>query len=963
MADVPIVFISSTCEDLKDHRLQAEMAAKEHGFFAKMLEYFPAEGKTPSLQYCLDEVATADVVVVLVAERYGWVPKGPTNRTAKSITWLECEHAWNKKKEVLAFLVDPAYRWPPELREDYRLTAERKKPGISEEVTRNERNLAKFKQKLSRTIRKGFTDPASVRALVGAALSTWLQENRHETEPLPGTPEIYLRMLEEDTSQIRIKGLRTKRAEPYIFPIDEIYIPLTTLSNQREKGINEERRVGLEQELSHRNVVIVGDPGSGKSTFLRRAAYELCRTGRGTRPPGTPPFLAADDTRFPILIRIADLAKRLSADKSPKPDDSPDWIPYFLGKQSEEDKWGLGEAFFQKKLQDGGCLMMFDGLDEAPDSHLRERIARLFEKATRTFKKCDFLVSTRPASYSGDSVLNGFHSIKIADLEPDEIAFFFEHFARGLALSEAESKKFKDDLNLALESRFEIRDMARNPVMLTALAVLQHNDQRLPEYRVELYGSILDWLASAHEHEGLPKAERCLEIMRKLALSMQEAPGGRLVQINQRSAAELTAKEFDGTIDENQTMLERETQDAGMLSSVSTDFKFWHLSFQEYLAAREIAGLTEKQQIALVTESGRLYRPEWREVMLLLGGLLKLQGEPKIEGLFEAILGKLATNPPLKEQAKCVALLGAMMRDLSPMGYVPKTPAYERTVKTVMAIFQPGEAEQIDIKTRIEAADALGQVGDPRLAEDNWVTIPAGTFLMGAQKQNEKGPNYDPEARDDEIVHEVTLPKFRIRRFAVTVQEYATFIAEGGYSESKYWAEGFGKYKEPEDWERQQKFPNRPVVSVSWFETAAYCAWAGCRLPTEAEWERAARGPRCSRYPWGNEPPLDPTFANYEGIDHATPVGLFPKGNASWGQSGVLCDMLGNVYEWCADWYGPYEKGRQQNPRGPKAGKQKIMRGGSWIDNPEDVRVSNRGGDEPTNRSSNIGFRCAGELS
>ena len=89
-----------------------------------------------------------------------------------------------------------------------------------------------------------------------------------------------------------------------------------------------------------------------------------------------------------------------------------------------------------------------------------------------------------------------------------------------------------------------------------------------------------------------------------------------------------------------------------------------------------------------------------------------------------------------------------MMRDLSRMGYQPKTPDYERTVKTAMRIFDAQAANQIDIKTRIEAADALGQVGDPRLEEDNWVTIPAGTFRMGAQTQNKKGPNYDPEAWD-----------------------------------------------------------------------------------------------------------------------------------------------------------------------------------------------------------------------
>ena len=129
-------------------------------------------------------------------------------------------------------------------------------------------------------------------------------------------------------------------------------------------------------------------------------------------------------------------------------------------------------------------------------------------------------------------------------------------------------------------------------------------------------------------------------------------------------------------------------------------------------------------------------------------------------------------------------------------------------------------------------------------------------------------------------MHEVTLPPFRIGRFPVTVQEFDSFIKAGGYSARKYWAEGYGQFKEPEDWERQKQYPNRPVVSVSWFEAAAYCSWAGGRLPTEAEWERAARGPEGTRYPWGNEPPLDASRANYgDAIGHPSPVGLFPNGS------------------------------------------------------------------------------------
>ncbi len=131
------------------------------------------------------------------------------------------------------------------------------------------------------------------------------------------------------------------------------------------------------------------------------------------------------------------------------------------------------------------------------------------------------------------------------------------------------------------------------------------------------------------------------------------------------------------------------------------------------------------------------------------------------------------------------------------MGYKPKTPEYERAVRGIVGIFEAGEADEIEISKRVEAADLLGQVGDPRLKQDNWVTIPAGTFLMGAQKENEREPNYDPEAYDDESpVHKVSLRAFRIQRYPVTVQEFGEFLADGGDAE-------------PEDWERQKQFPNR----------------------------------------------------------------------------------------------------------------------------------------------------------
>src|SRR5690348_14364134 len=113
MAHDPVVFISSTADDLKEHREQAAKAAAASGFSPRMMEYFPASGHVPSLPACLEKVAEAEVVVVILAHRYGWVPDGPDNPDKKSITWLECDYARQvAKKEVLAFLVDPVYSWP-----------------------------------------------------------------------------------------------------------------------------------------------------------------------------------------------------------------------------------------------------------------------------------------------------------------------------------------------------------------------------------------------------------------------------------------------------------------------------------------------------------------------------------------------------------------------------------------------------------------------------------------------------------------------------------------------------------------------------------------------------------------------------------------------------------------------------------------------------------------------------------
>ena len=244
---------------------------------------------------------------------------------------------------------------------------------------------------------------------------------------------------------------------------------------------------------------------------------------------------------------------------------------------------------------------------------------------------------------------------------------------------------------------------------------------------------------------------------------------------------------------------------------------------------------------------------------------------------------------------------------------------------------------------------------------DSLITIPAGTFWMGAQKTDKNGRNYHPDAGDNEApVHQVTMKAFRLARFPVKVSEFARFVDSGGYQANQHWlAGGFGTTTEPENWAAQLENAQWPVVGVSWFEASAYCAWAGLRLPTEAEWERAARGPNSARYPWGDDPQLDESRANYNlKVGHPTPEGQYPKGRSVEG----VMDLLGNVWEWCSDWNGGYGKDPQWNPLGAQSGEYKVVRGGSWYNDSGGLRASVRPGSVASDRVDGVGFRCTGEL-
>jgi formylglycine-generating enzyme required for sulfatase activity len=943
---LPVVFISSTAEDLGAYRTAAEKGVRTARCFPDVHELWVARDKPP-LDECLRRVREADALVVIVAYRYGWVPPDQPEGKRKSITWLECEEAAKGGKEVLAFLVNETVEWPEEAKEEYRLV-EAARTGkvleIAAEVQQNVDCLRDLKAWLrGRGIRDEFVNPEDLQGKVATALYEWRQrhpefETGAEPPPPPARdPGPYLKALRDETGFVEIRGLRARKGEANRFPIDDLYVPLVNeLGGGRDLPTAHESKLDLDEALDQPRLVIVGDPGAGKSTFVRRVVHALCDPN-------------LDPKTFPILIRVADLADFLKKERqAADPADSPMWIVRLLETQHGA-IWGLDRSFFLRNLQDGPCLLALDGLDEAPGSGVRERISRIVEKAARAWPNCRILVTTRPKAYTEDVVLAGFAEARIADLDEEAVRIFLHRWSGALFPESPErADSHANELIGAVESRADIRRIARNPVMLTALAVLYWNDKRLPQQRAELYESILGWLSrSRKERPNRPSPERCIALLQELARAMQEHSGGRQVQVPREWAAEMLAPRFREIAPEEQReraalFLEEEELDSGIVVRRGSDIRFWHLTFQEHMAARALAGEDDAGRHKVLFAEQRAWNPDWREVVLLLAGLLHEQKVERVDALVSAALDTLSANtlanrlrswwnggPSLATQASCASLLGAMLLDLEPLKYKPKDPRYEETLRAVMGIFDPELSAGVPLRTRIEAAEALGQAGDPRLRQNNWVRIPAGMFVMG-------------EGTD---AHQVELSAYEIAKYPVTVAEFGKYVKGGG--------------REPDQWENQILYPNRPVVYVSWHDAAGYCAWAGVRLPTEAEWERAARGAEGRLYPWGNQKP-DATRANYSEakIGATTPVGIFPRGATPDG----IQDLAGNVWEWVADWYAEYPKEKQWDPKGPATGEVRVMRGGSWIDPSVFLRASYRLSFVPVGRYYVIGFRCARDI-
>jgi sulfatase modifying factor 1 len=253
----------------------------------------------------------------------------------------------------------------------------------------------------------------------------------------------------------------------------------------------------------------------------------------------------------------------------------------------------------------------------------------------------------------------------------------------------------------------------------------------------------------------------------------------------------------------------------------------------------------------------------------------------------------------------------------------------------------------------LEAGPKPRATEGPASAAALYARLPAGSFEMGCV------PGDALCADDEKPRHRVSIPRdLWMMKNTVTVRAYKKFAKATRRALPR-----------PPDFNPGWRLEDHPIVLVKWDEAAAYCAWAGGRLPTEAEWEYAARGGRDGlKYPWGDT--ITTANANFDdpaGSDkwlNTAPVGSYPpNGFGQYDMTGDvfgLHDMAGNVWQWCADWYDKdyYAQSPERDPGGPAAGKQRVLRGGSWYAVPSSLRTSQRHRMRPDYGAQDFGFRC-----
>ena len=790
----------------------------------------------------------------------------------------------------------------------------------------------------------------------------------HNHGPRPITPvdfdlQRHLSRLLPEVDHINITGIRSRPGasrDALRRPIEELYTPLRSHRPRRRdehSPASESERIELPQLLrTHHRLLLEGQPGSGKTTFLNLIACMLARdlSPGIARPADAPSWREkhlglTGPAQIPGLVRIAQLVPLLLRHAADARGDDRRWLLHLLALRTcpeEQLALDLGDPGHQHRckqwdtlLTDGQAVLLLDGLDEVADETLRERVFKIFRDACTTWTASQILVTSRPIQTEALQRM-GFNRATIDAFAPAEVKRFVHQWSSALHEDRApESSAHKARILLtAIAARSELSDLATNPVMLTCLCVVHWNEGGLPEGRARVYHAVFGWMLRSREEARLAagySTEFAEYAFPSLALAMMAGPQGKRARIDFWQAADAldvdVAREFPTETRRKhwaRTWLLHECEWSHIVEEVDgDDLKFWHLTMQEFAAALALAQRRDEDWWPIVR--ARLDHEQWRETIALLPGCLYDEGgRTRVDKFVERVLGEGDTGT-LLAAARSVGVLGRILPTMRAYKYRIDPTLAERlkTLQTrAMELFTPEGSAQVPVQVRIAAAEALGAASFPR---------PAGEYL------------------------ELPGKGVSLGKFPVTVAEYTEFVAAGGYAEAGNWdAEGLRSrdrygWVAPDSWDSQQEHLTRPVVEVSWCEARAYCRWLErrlgrlVRLPLVAEWEFAA-SPDGREYPWGAAKPGDDLANFQQDVGVPTPVGVYPGGAGKFGHQ----DLAGNVWEWCED--GEPEPDPKRRKR---LGDERWLKGASWRGQEGELAAAVRIGLGSWLRGDFLGFR------